>query len=127
VVLQNTSTTACTLFGYPGMQLLASSGALLTTSVHRGAAATVPPVTEKTVTLGPGADAAFVAGFATGTGYGGLTCPRSAQVEITPPNDYHSITVAWAIAPYGGTTEHLQCGDINVSPVYAGSGQPPQS
>jgi hypothetical protein len=127
VVLQNTSTSTCTLYGYPGMQLLDASGAALPTHVARGTAATVPPVAEHTVTLAPGGDAAFAVGFATATGYGSEQCPRSSTVAITPPNDYHSIVMHWAIAPYGGTTQHLECGDVTVSPVYAGSGQAPQS
>lgn len=115
------------MYGYPGMQLLDASGAALPTKVARGTAATVPSVAEHTVTLAPAGDAAFAVGFATATGYGSEQCPRSSTVAITPPNDYHSIVMHWAIAPYGGTAQHLQCGDITVSPVYAGSGQPPQS
>lgn len=124
VTFTNTSGATCTLSGYPGMQMLDAQGNALPTTVHRGAASSVPPVPERTVTLVPGAMASFVAGWADATGYSGDTCPTSTRVEITAPNDYTSITIAWAIAPYGGTVQHLRCGQIAVSPVYAGSGQP---
>lgn len=125
VTFTNTSSSTCTLTGYPGMQMLGSSGQRLATTVHRGAAATVPALAVRTVTVAPGGTASFVAGWADATGYAGETCPTSSRVEITAPNDYSSLTIAWAIAPYGGNTTNLHCGDISVSPVYAGSGQPP--
>lgn len=124
VTFHDTSGASCVLFGYPGLQLLASDGSALPTQVHRGVAATVPPVPEHAVVLDPGSTASFVAGFATATGYGSEHCPRSTSVQVTPPDAYHAVVVPWAIAPYGGTTEHLQCGDVTVSPVYAGSGPP---
>lgn len=126
VTFHNTSTTTCTLTGYPGMQLLGAGGATLTTTVHRGASATVPSIPERTVSVPAGGAASFVAGWADATGYGNLTCPRSTEVEITAPNDYTSKTVAWAIAPYGGNIQHLQCGLINVSPVFSGVTPPGQ-
>lgn len=125
VTFTNTSGATCTLTGYPGMQMLGAQGQHLTTTVHRGAASSVPPVPERTVTLAPGGTASFIAGWADATGYAGATCPTSTQVEITAPNDYTSNTIAWQITPYGGDIPHLQCGEIAVSPVYAGSGQPP--
>lgn len=125
VTFTNTSSATCTLTGFPGMQMLDAQGKPLPTRVHRGSASSVPPVPERTVTLAPGGTASFVAGWADATGYAGDTCPTSAQVEITAPNDYSSKTIAWQITPYGGNVQHLQCGQIAVSPVYAGSGQPP--
>lgn len=125
VTFTNTSSATCTLIGFPGMRMLDAQGKPLPTTVHRGAASSVPPVPERTVTLAPGGTASFVAGWADATGYAGDTCPTSAQVEITAPNDYSSKTIAWQITPYGGNVQHLKCGQIAVSPVYAGSGQPP--
>lgn len=124
VTFHDISGVSCVLFGYPGLQLLGSDGASLPTQVHRGTAVSVPPVPEQSVVLEPGGTASFVVGFATATGYGNEHCPRSSTVEVTPPNAYHAVVVPWTIAPYGGTTEHLQCGDVTVSPVYAGSGLP---
>jgi hypothetical protein len=45
-------------------------------------------------------------------------------VEITPPSSDRPITVSWHIQPYGGSTiQQLHCGEVIVSPVYAGGGQ----
>lgn len=127
VTFQNTGTAPCALYGYPGLQMLGPGGQAISTEVHRGSSESVPPVELTTVRLVVGGAASFAAGWADGTGYGNDQCPSSSQVRITPPNDANPITVSWAIAPYGGTTEHLECGEVTVSPVYAGSGPPPQS
>ncbi len=117
---ENASGSTCTLFGYPGMQMLDASGHPLPTHVIRGTSVTVPYVAEKLVTLAPGGKAYFHMGFAASTGYGNAQCPTSARVEFTPPNDFQSLTVPLAIRPYGGPTiAQLNCGEITVSPVYA--------
>jgi hypothetical protein len=125
VSFKNTSTVACTLYGYPGLQMLDPSGSPIPTDVIRGIAYTVPAEPEKIVTLAPGEVASFDLGYEDSTGYGNATCPTSAEVEVTPPNDYTSITIAWKLQPYGGSsTKHLQCGQITVSPVFTGAGSP---
>ena len=117
---KNISATTCTLYGYPGLQMLNSSGQPIATDVIRGTSVTVPSVPEKLITLVPGARADFDMGFASATGYGNAKCPTSARVEFTAPNDFQSLTVALAIQPYGGpSTAQLHCGQITVSPVYA--------
>jgi hypothetical protein len=125
VSFKNTSSTECSLYGYPGLQMLDAAGQPFPTEVIRGTSATVPSVPENVVTLAPSAEASFDLGYADGTGYGSASCPTSPRVEITPPNADQSITVAWQIQPYGGgTIAQLQCGQITVSPVYAGNGAP---
>ncbi len=117
---QNISSTTCTLFGYPGMQMLGSSGQPIQTDVIRGTSVTVPSVAERLVTLAPGGKAWFDMGYSDGTGYGYDTCPTSTLVEFTAPNDFQSITVSLQIQPYGGATiAQLHCGEIHVSPVFA--------
>jgi uncharacterized protein DUF4232 len=117
---KNISVATCTLYGYPGLQMLNSSGQPISTDVIRGTSVTVPSVPERLVTLAPGARAGFDMGFASSTGYGSAKCPTSARVEFTAPNDFQSLTVALAIQPYGGpSTAQLHCGQITVSPVYA--------
>lgn len=119
LILQNTSTAKCTLYGYPGMLMLNSSGHPLPTHVSRSATHT-----EKTIVLVPGDRASFLAHWADSTGYGGERCPTSSQVKITPPNAYKPITIPLQITPYGGTTSNLECGQIIVSVVYAGTTLP---
>jgi hypothetical protein len=81
----------------------------------------VQPLRARLVTLAPGHHASFFVGFADATGYGLDKCPASARVEIIPPNDHAPITIAWRLQPYGGSTEHLRCGEITVSPVVPGA------
>jgi Protein of unknown function (DUF4232) len=119
---ENVSTATCTLYGYPGLQMLNASGQPIPTDVIRATSVTVPYVPERLVTLAPGARADFDMGFAASTGYGSAQCPTSARVEFTAPNDFQSLTVTLAIRPYGGgDIAQLHCGEIHVSPVYGAS------
>jgi Protein of unknown function (DUF4232) len=119
---KNVSNTTCTLYGYPGLQMLNASGQPISTDVIRATSVTVPYVPEKLVTLVPGAKADFDMGFAAATGYENADCPTSTRVEFTAPNDFQSLIVALAIRPYGGAdVAQLHCGEIHVSPVYAAS------
>jgi hypothetical protein len=115
---RNTSSSTCSLEGYPGMQMLNKAGKPIPTSVHRGLPGTAPV---RSVTLAPGGVAKFYMGFADATGYGNKKCPTSARVKVTAPNDFSSITVAWHLQPYGGSIPHLHCGLISVSPVQRGT------
>jgi len=115
--LQNSSSAPCTLFGYPGLALLNGSSAQLPTTVVRQ-----PGFAELTVGLPPGASAYFTASWPDATGYAGASCPTSASLEITPPDDTTQVVVGGAggtIQAFGGTTTHLQCGTITVTPVRA--------
>ncbi len=122
VSFRNVSHSTCTLYGYPGLQMLDAKGRPIRTQVLRGVAYTVPAMPEHLVSLAPGGEASFDLGFDDATGYGLESCPTSSRVELTPPNAYRPITIAWRIQPYGGgTIQHLRCGQITVSPVFAGS------
>ncbi|MGH9108064.1 MAG: DUF4232 domain-containing protein [Acidimicrobiales bacterium] len=115
VTLTNTSTVACTLNGYPGMQLLDAQGGDLPTDVVRGgfrfldAAANQPPAT---VRLAPRAVARFSLAYEDVPVGGETSCPTSAQAEVTPPGDFTHVVVGLSIAP----CDH---GTVHVSPVYA--------
>lgn len=121
VQLSNTSTTTCTLFGYPGLQLRSSTGNALPTEVKRGSSYLVRPETPEPVTLKPGQTASFVVGFEDQTGFPGQSCPVALVMDVTPPNDYHSLEIHGSFSSYG------PCGRYVVSPVYAGSGPQPGS
>ncbi|MGH9070319.1 MAG: DUF4232 domain-containing protein [Acidimicrobiales bacterium] len=119
----NTSSATCTMYGYPGLGMLNSSGQAITTNVLRTPSVVVQPETPTTVSLAPGKQASFLLGYEDQTGFGNSTCPSSASLEITPPNDYSHLVVPAQIAAYGPSIG--QCGAINVSPIYPGSGQQP--
>ncbi|HEY3941003.1 MAG TPA: DUF4232 domain-containing protein [Acidimicrobiales bacterium] len=116
VELTNHSTTSCSLFGYPGMQLLDASGNDLPTDVIRGGGPPFPVAAANqgptTVVLGAGQSAAFSLSYSDVPVGGETSCPTSAHALVTPPGDLTSATVALTIAPCGGGTVH-------VSPVYA--------
>jgi hypothetical protein len=120
VHFENISRSRCGLLGYPGMLMLDASGRPLATEVHRGSSGTVAARAVRLVVLAAGGEASFDLGYADSTGYGNERCPTSARVEITPPNDFAHLTISWHLQPYGGDIPHLECGEITVSPVFAG-------
>ncbi len=110
--LTNGGTVTCTLFGYPGLQLLGANGQPLPTTVIRGHYEVVDVVPEQTVALAPGARARFYFMYSDtlGGGYPAV-CPTAASVEITLPGAHNHLLVATSIAPCEG--------HIWVSPVTA--------
>jgi hypothetical protein len=114
---RNESTTSCTLLGFPGAQMLDASGkklAIQTTLRGGGYTFTNLPVTK--VTLAPGGTAYFNAGYSeVPTGSEG-TCPSSARLEVTPPNDFSQLVIAFQAAV-------CNQGTLTVSPVF-GPGSP---
>ena len=116
VDMTNQSGTTCTLFGYPGMQLLDGSGNDLPTNVVRGGGPQfgIPGADQapNTVVLAPQQQAAFSLSYSDVPVGTESTCPTSTNALVTPPGSLTSATVPLAIAPCGG-------GTIHVSPVYA--------
>lgn len=105
-ILTNTGQSTCQLFGYPGMQML-SGGQAIPTKVVR------TPGPENTVTLAPGATSSFLAEWHNQTGYTS-PCAVSQQVQVTPPNETHQLTLTASI-------QACPDGTINVTAVTAGS------
>ncbi len=125
VSFKNVSTKSCALKGYPGLEMLDAAGHPIPTEMTDGPSYIVPSLPERTVVLTVGSEASFDLGFSDATGYGTAVCPTSARVAVTPPDAGQPIEVTWRIQPYGGSTiATLECGQISVSPVFAGSGMP---
>ena len=117
---RNISKTACTLKGYPTLQMFDANGHRISTHVMHRASASVPFIATKVVMVRPGQAAKFDLGYANQTGYGFAKCPTSARVAVTPPNNLRPISARWHLQPYGGSTiAKLRCGEITVSPVYS--------
>lgn len=104
----NTSTSSCTLYGYPGFALLDAKGKPLKgINIIRSQITyfqTVKPI--RKVILAPGAQASFQIGYNVAN-----NCPESAKIQITPPNAYNHFTLAEHIRP---------CKELVVTPVQAG-------
>jgi hypothetical protein len=118
--LRNTSSGSCQLYGYPDVQLLASSGRRLPTTVMRAVtgAYLFPAVVPHRVALQPGAVASFDLQY--GDNPVGLAadpdapaCPATAHVEVTVPNAGGHNLVRASMAPCGG--------QLLVSPVVPGA------
>lgn len=86
--LVNTSTSTCTLYGYPGLLLLGPSATAEPTTVDRGGGLTFENVAPSTVTLAPGATAYFNVGYSDVT----PPCSTATAAEVTPPtNTTHAV------------------------------------
>jgi len=119
--LHNTSTVSCRLYGYPGLELLGSSGQPLPTTVVRAisGAYLFPAVTPHWVALPPGAVGSFdlqyednPSGSAANEPYA-TACPAATQVEVTLPNAYDYSVIPASMAPCEG--------QVMVSPVVPGA------
>ncbi len=119
--LTNRGRAACTLFGYPGMQLLGTEGhplpgVPLPTTVIRGQYEVVDAVPERAVTLSPGAQARFYYMYSDTLGGGSpAVCPTASAIEITPPGAYNQLVVATDIAPCEG---HVWVSPVTASTPY---------
>ncbi|HUZ21715.1 MAG TPA: DUF4232 domain-containing protein [Acidimicrobiales bacterium] len=116
----NRSTGTCFLHGYPRVQMLKKSGTNLSSSDRKAPGAF--GIRAKTVVLAPDKTAYFGIAYASQTGYANLTCPTSAALKFTPPQDAGTVTLrgsAAHIQPYGGTTQHLDCGIVHLTAVTA--------
>lgn len=115
VTLTDASSQTCTLYGYPGMQLLDTRGNPIPTMVVRGQAHFPDAVANagpSTVTLTPGAQATFSLQYSDVPVGPETTCPASSKAEITPPTNTAYAVIALDIAPCDN-------GRVYVSPVYA--------
>jgi len=120
VALKNTSSAPCLLGGFPGLQMLSSSGSSLPTTVVRTGnyAFTAMPAT--TVTIGPGQPAYVNIGYSDVPVGNETSCPTSASVQVTPPNAVDHLVISAALAPCGG-------GTLVVSPVFLATGSNSQT
>jgi Protein of unknown function (DUF4232) len=117
----NRGRARCSLEGYPQLQMLDGAGAGLSTT-DRHAPPGADGIHKRLVILAPGARAYFGAFYADRTGYDNLRCPAAARLRLTPPRAPHALTLSGPrahIAPYGGTTSHLHCGIVELTPVTA--------
>jgi hypothetical protein len=121
IVLQNRSTTSCKLEGYPGLQLVASCGRLLPTTVAPPSAGaySFPLLLPHRVALPPGAYASFELGWEdvpSGAGNNepyNVACPSSAWVRVILPGTHQYGTAALPMGACGGR--------VDVSPLVPGS------
>ena len=107
--VSNTSTSACSLFGFPGAELLDASQPIRLQVLQ---ATSSPPwggvFPEQRIQLAPGAAAYFAVKWSSATSGAASSCPTAAHFAMTPPNDTASVVASDPI--------HV-CGDsITISP-----------
>ncbi len=112
VVFANTSSTRCYLNGYPGVAALNAGDQQIAQATRSlsGYLAGAKAVTK--VTLAPGQSASATIEALAIDAKTGKSCTRYAGILVTPPNETHSIKLAW---PNDG------CGSLQVHPVVAGT------
>ena len=91
--LLNNSDAACTMEGYPGLQLVDADGTDIPTTVVQGGGETPADLTASEVTVKPGEKASFFASWITIPGVGETNCPNAAKVEITPPGAAKAVSL----------------------------------
>ncbi len=112
LVLTNTSSLTCRIFGYPGMQLLTASGGNVATKVIR----TTPE--PRLVTVVPGGHVySLLHWTVVPAGDEASPCePLATMAHVTPPDETAPLTTAW---PGGSVCQH---GRIYVTPLRPGTG-----
>lgn len=119
VVFTNRSASACTLYGYPGYGLLDAKRYEQTSTVLRGSTYFQRDPGKKTITLQPGKSAYASLAWSVIAGLGEPTdgpCePKSAWLEVTPPNAYRH-----AVLRFNQTV--CSHGKLTTTAVAAGTG-----
>ena len=117
--LQNMSASTCTLYGYPGVQMLLANNQPTPTQETRGTSSYffAGAVQIQTVSLQPGAKSYFVISWVAGQ------CDQPAAsagvyIQVTPPGNTGTLTTSTRAGADGGIDA---CGKIRVSPIVATS------
>lgn len=112
----NGGTSACTIFGFPGVSLTDSSGAQI------GAAATRNPSKPPAlITLAPGAKASATLGVANAENYPASACKptAAAKLKVYPPNQTQAVELPFTATGCAVSSTR----QLSVTTVTAGAGQ----
>lgn len=118
--LRNDSDAPCRLDGYPTLRMLTAGDRRIPSQTSTRPSYTIPPMKPHRVLLSRGQSATFFIGVTDETGYGTRRCPVSTRVAIALPSTQTTITIGMHLSAYGGSVEHLRCGEVSVSPLIAG-------
>jgi hypothetical protein len=115
--LSNISSSACTMYGYPGVSAVGLGGKQLGTPARRNA---IDPA--RLITLGKGATAHVLLGITDPGFFSPAACPRASAIglRVYPPNDTASATVDFPFAACGKKGPSF----LSVSVARAGTGIP---
>ena len=99
VVLTNTSKSACTVYGYAGLDFLAPDGKPLGMTTKRTNSGNVTPVNP--VNLAPGQSAAERFAFPSAAGDQGNGCVNAGTISVIPPNETQALQTSLTNAKTG--------------------------
>lgn len=111
--LRNTGAASCNTIGYPGVQFLSRSGALIPTSPTHTTNDFFGRSPLRQLVVGPGQTVSFRLGVTHGIA-SSAGCTTAYGLQVIPPNDTATLHVS---IPDGAT----ECGTATVSPLRVGS------
>jgi hypothetical protein len=114
-LVANVGAKACTILGYPTLQLLSSNLTAMTTTTVPGMAAFGPAAANaapKTQHVAVGGHVEFILQYSDVPSGTETTCPAAASVNVYPPNSATPFNVVTAI-------DACDLGTLNVSPFFA--------
>jgi hypothetical protein len=96
---------ACTLQGYPGMQLVGADGRLLGTRVYPREPEAVPPLVQLATLASAAAELHWIVGPCFTQGDDGTPDSRPVSVVVFPPGAADGLTVPWSLGYVCGEAE----------------------
>ncbi|HEX3980773.1 MAG TPA: DUF4232 domain-containing protein [Acidimicrobiales bacterium] len=105
-VVTNISKAACSLSGYPGIQLLAADGSNITTTLQQGGTGIPAKLTVQTVNLVRlGGQASFLVYFVAVPSKAQPICKNAPKMKLTFPGSSNSVNTAAEIQACGGVLQ----------------------
>lgn len=114
LIFTNVSSSSCTMYGYPGLQLVGTGGRAIDVPVHRGGGYALTDPGPHLITLAAGGQASFSFGGAAIEQPSGAVCPTTSAVRVIPPNDYSQLSLSVQAPACSGT-------GVTVTAVSAGA------
>jgi hypothetical protein len=103
VALTNTTKAACSLTGYPKLQLLDAKGNTLATTVQNGGSGIPTTLTANTANLGgKGGQASFMLYWSPVPTQSDPTCPLAPKMTVSVPGSSKTVSMAAEINACGG-------------------------
>lgn len=115
MTLTNTSSRTCTVYGYPGLQLIGAGGAKIPTDTHRGPTFFTKDPGPHLIVLQHGQSAWSGLETLDVEGPGESCDTQTTSLAIIPPDETTSLTVPYNVRP-------CQHGRIDETALQAGSG-----
>ncbi|MGD0198565.1 MAG: DUF4232 domain-containing protein [Solirubrobacteraceae bacterium] len=116
----NKGARACSLIGYPRVQMESAAGKPIATTDED--ASGFLGLRRVLVVIAPGKRAYFGVAYPDSTGAGQRRCPTAAELELTPPGSSAPVLLTGsgaAITPYAGSNRKLGCGVVEPTYVTA--------